>query len=268
MMDEEIEMWYEHEKEKLSEQYRHSIEKGMKLADREKKFNRAMASLTNEYNSRYTRLQRKRKREKRMAELKGRFTGRILSASMAVWNVFAAFGNLIKRTCGTKYAHAHYKASMFRIHYGYIIVDGLSNTFRPLFYWYVRNLQRYVTWIKAPIIHSWRYVLKKAGSAKDKSFKIVLASWNSAKKAAKKTSSTAKASYKKVSGKYAEVSKKYHDWYSARLQKSLEKKQAMKEAREKKKKEKEAAKGKPEGQESEGKKQEAPEESPDAENTT
>ena len=53
MEEEAIELWYEEEKQKLSEAYMHSIEKKMPLAAREKKFNAAMKKLDKEYNAKH-----------------------------------------------------------------------------------------------------------------------------------------------------------------------------------------------------------------------
>ncbi len=278
MEEEEIELWYEQEKEKLSELYRLSIEKGMKLEDREKKFNRAMERLTEEYDRKHTRLQARKERQKRRAKSRSRFSGRVGFFIRVFGSVFSFFGRGIRRVFSTKYAHAHYKASMFRIRYGYKIIDSSSNAFRPLFYWYVRYVQRFIIALVRPFILLGRFFRKKALQAKDLFMNLASVSWEWTKKIAKYTASGSAAVYKSVSGKCGEISKRYHEGYAKKVQEQLDKKQARKEAKEKKKKEKEEAKKRREAGKNgetleadgnaEDHAQKTPAEAPDAENTT
>lgn len=278
MEEEEIELWYEQEKEKLSELYRLSIEKGMKLKDREKKFNRAMERLTEEYDRKHTRLQARKERQKRRAKLRSRLSERAGFFIRVFGSVFSFFWSGIRRVCSTKYAHAHYKASMFRIRYGYKIIDSSSNAFRPLFYWYVRYVQRFTIALVRPFKVLGRFFRKKALQTKDLFMNLASVSWEWTKKIAKYTASGSATVYKSVSGKYGEISKRYHESYAKKVQEHLNKKQARKEEKEKKKKEKEETKKRREAEKNgeaidtegnaEDKDPKTPEDAPDAENTT
>ncbi|MEA3229941.1 MAG: hypothetical protein U9P44_03425 [archaeon] len=250
MEEEEIELWYEENKQKLSDLYIKSIDKGMNVRQREVKFNKAMDKLVVEYERKHTKLIRKKYNHKRRQVFKKHMVYPFVLFWNAITGLCSFIGSSIHGSVKTKCGHVHYHASVLRIRHGYKITDGVTTFFRPVFYWYVKYLQRSVIVFTKPFVCVGKFFKKKAIRTKDFVMYLCASIWEYTKKLAKLIAKVSKKVYKIVSGKYSEVSKKYTEWYAKRVQKSADKKQARKEAREKKLKDKEEAKKRSEAEKS------------------
>ena len=273
MEEEEIELWYEEQKQRLSEEYISHIDKGMPLKDREAKFNRAMEELNSRYYKKHSALKKKKEDRKRRAESKARILAPFVAIGMLFVNSFRLIGHAVGGGFKTKYGGVKYNAEMLWIKKGYKITDGTANTLRPVYYWYVKYLQPFVLAVKRPFIKMGRFFKKKAISIKDFLSYCAAGLWKSIKLSFKYVVKHFAEGYKRFSAKKEELSKRYHDWQTKRVQAHLDKKHHKKEEKEKKKKEREERKKKKKGKiedqeaEKEGGEMKQPGEAPDVEST-
>lgn len=241
MQDEEIELWYEEQKQELSEKYLHSIAKGVGVAQREKYFNKAMEAMTKKYERMHTSLKEKQRNKERRKKALHVIAWpiaalwRVLTAvSIFIWS---AFRNSFRARCGTLY----FKAGIVWTRNSYKFPDALDSFFRPTYYFYIKHLKEPLMILAKPFVAVGRFFARLFSLfiGLVKSFASLL--WSGLKKAAKATAKLLAAVSKPVSARSEAISKQYNEWYAKRLQASLDRKQARKEAKEKTLKAKEEA---------------------------
>jgi hypothetical protein len=259
MEEEAIELWYEEEKQKLSEAYMHAIEKGMALDSRQKKFDKAMHKLDSEYNARHWGLLQKKVRTEKRKKAFNFLIRPFLALGAALAHLFIGLFALLKHGFRAKYGQLHFSAGMFWIRNAYKVPDGTRVFFRPFYHFYIRYLQIPLYVMSRPFV-AFGKAVKRFCVAIGAGFSAAAAfSWKYIKIGAKMLFAALGSFGKKVSAKHEAWSKRYHEWYSKRLQASLERKQAKKEEKEKKRKEKAARKGEAAGEKTEDKNPEGPE---------
>jgi len=269
MTSEEIELWYEEEKQKLSERYIKSIEKGMPVDRRKKVFDAAMDKLSAKYNAKHAKLLAKKEQEKRNKALRKSAFGPLVMFGSMITKVFMFLLGGIASALKAKAANTYFSAKIFWIKNGYKVPDGTKSTFRPLYYFYVKHFKPPLLLLVSPFVRLGKRVKKKFTATIEWVKTTAQKVWKYMKIAFKFTVKHSLSAYKKVSEKYEAASKRYHDWQAKRIQADLDRKQKKKEEKEKRLKEKEAKKngGKQEAPK-EGESAEHPGQAPDAESST
>lgn len=264
MEEEEIELWYEEQKQKLSELYIKSIEKGVKIEEREKKFNKAMEKLNLQYEKKHVNFNKQKETQKKREKLKGTIFGPFASVGFFFIDCLGFIGKAIRGVFKAKCASTYFRASLVWIKNAHKVSVGFANAFRPLYYWYVKHLQRHVIAFVRPFIKLGRFFKKKKLQIGEFFAKTGSAFWKYIKTAVKFTAKHSAAACKNISSKLKEKSKNYQDWQAKRIQAHLDKKHHKQEEKKKKGKEKEEA---TEPQAAEGQAATHPGEAPDAEST-
>ncbi|MBN1543982.1 hypothetical protein JW898_00805 [Candidatus Woesearchaeota archaeon] len=234
MGEEEIDLWYEEEKQKLSELYMKSIEKGMSLDRREKKFDSAMERLNLRYERRHRSLQRKKENRK--------VRKKILSA---LWFPFKVMGRgLIRATClvgrlirqafKARCANMHFHASVAWIRNSHKITDTAANTSRRFYFFYVKHLQAPLMALAKPFVKTGKAIKKTVQNTSRAVSTSASKAWRRIVAAVKLIAKTYSAVAKNVSARRQEIAKRYHEQESKRVQAHLDKKQKKKEEKEKK----------------------------------
>jgi hypothetical protein len=229
MNEEEIDLWYEEQKQLLSEQYVKSIENGMKIDDRENRFNKAMGRLDAKYHG---------KHDKLWHNMGAPFVA--IGRGFAVFFIFLGAG--IKNSFRAKCGQAHFKANICWIKNAYKVPVGLGNAFRPFYFFYVKHLQVPCHIIAKPFVLSGRAVKNMIRGIGRFFAKLAVVVRKYMKVAFKFTIKHSMAGYKAVSSWLGGIAKRYQEWSAKRIQAHLDRKQARKEAKEKKKKEQEERK--------------------------
>ncbi|HII71486.1 TPA: hypothetical protein HA265_01900 [Candidatus Woesearchaeota archaeon] len=240
MEEEEIELWYAEQKQKLSEEFIRCIDRGMSVERREAKFNAAFERLHKRYENKYSAFLRRNDAQKRKKQRKARIlapfiaVGRALSTS-TTW----MFGG-VAAMCRARFGQASFTVRIFWLRNGHKMVDGTGNLFRPLYYLYARKMKYPLIIITKPLVIVAGWVKRLFLSIKEDIKKASSASWKAALKAAKWTFKHSGAVANSISGKMDAFTKRYNEWQSKRVQAHLDKKQAREEAKKKRKEEKEA----------------------------
>ncbi len=236
--EEEIEMWYEEHKQKLSELYIKSIEKGMPLEKREAKFTRAMDRLNEQYKRYHTRMLRKKENAKKRKESMSRMTAPFRTAGRAAVKSFSFLGGAAKKASKAKCANLHFQMSMIWIKSGYKIADYIRRWARPPYYLYVKHIQPSLIALTAPFKRLGRNISRYAELAKEGIKNTAKQAWERVKKAVKWAAKHTTEVYKKFTEKAEAVQKRYTEWQKRRVQAYIERKQDKKERKENKLKEK------------------------------
>lgn len=269
MEEEEIDLWYEEQKQKLSEEYIRCIDKGMSLEQREAKFNKAMEDLGAKYNKKHASLKKRKEDKKKRLESKTRILAPLVIICMSFVNSFKFIRGAVTRGFRTKCGSVKYNADMVWIRKGHKVTDGTANTFRPVFYWYVKRIQPVVIAVKRPFLRMGRSLKKKAMLAKEFFEQCAAGLWKYAKISAKFIAKHSMAGYKTFSAKKEDISKRYHAWQAKRVQAHLDKKHDRQEEKKQRKKDKEERRKKKEGivEVEESTEMKHPGEAPDVEST-
>ncbi|MBW2964500.1 hypothetical protein KY363_03495 [Candidatus Woesearchaeota archaeon] len=241
MQDEEIELWYEEKKQELADRYLHSIEQGVGVDQREKHFNREMELLAKKYKSMHARLSSEtRSKARRKAAIRAvvwpfvNLYRLIVFISAFVWN---ATRNSLKTRCGSLY----FRASIFWTRNSYKMPDAMSSAARPFYYFYVKHLSGPLRTLASPFVYTGRLFAHAFNFLSDHLKSAAAATWSGLRSAVKKTIKRLSASINVVSARADALSKRYQEGYDKRLQASLDRKQARKEAKERRLKKEEPA---------------------------
>jgi hypothetical protein len=264
MEEEEIELWYEDQKQQLSEQYIKCIDKGMSLEQREKKFSRKMDCLNRKYNKKHTKYLKQKDTSKKRKQFWTGFFNPFRSIRRSLALFFKMIGAGVSGAFRTRCAQIRYQADMAWIKKGYKITDGFARGLRPVYFFYVKHLQRYWLEFIKPFKRFGLFVKNTVISIGQFFSKAAARSWKGMKISAKFIAKHSSAVSKKLSARMEEMSKRYHEAYAKKVQAHLDKKQQKKEEKEKKRKAKEEAKQ----AFKEGETAEHPGQAPDAETTT
>jgi hypothetical protein len=248
MEEEEIELWYEEQKQKLSEEYIKCIDRGMALEQREVKFNKAMEDLGSKYSKKHASLKKKKEDKKKRHESKTRMLAPFIVIVMFFVNSFRFVGRAVGGGFKTKCGSVKYRASMTWIRNGHKITDGTANTFRPVYYWYVKYLQPVVIAVKRPFLKTGRFFKKKAIQFKELILRFAAGFWKCTKISAKFVAKRSVGVWKGLSAKKEALFKRYHDWQAKRVQAHLDKKHHREEKKKKKQKDKTEKKKTKEGE--------------------
>jgi hypothetical protein len=226
MEEADIELWYEEQKQILSEQYIKSIAKGMSVEHREKHFNRAMEKLNAQYEKRHTKYARMLDRKKTRSELFKTLGTPFNAVGRGFLFVARFLGSGTSRAFKDHYAQAHFNMQLVNIRHAYKMTDGLHSMSRPFYHFYVKHLKMPLIIITNPFVKLGRYVKKKITAAKDSVSKAAATVWKYTKISAKFIAKHATSVSKKVSARMAEWSKKHNEWQAKRIQTHLDKKAA------------------------------------------
>jgi hypothetical protein len=238
MEEEDIELWYEEKKQKLSELYIKSIEGGMSVEQREQKFNRAMEKLNAEYNKKHTKFLKTLDNKNRRAEFRAKLANPFKAIGRGLVTAVKFTGHGVGNAFKDSYAQVHFNAKLTHIKHSHKIMDRLAYFFRPLYYFYAKHIKLPLLVLASPFVRIGRFFKRKAANASENVKKAGAVLWKYTKIAAKFTATHAVAAQKKISARLADWGKRYHEWQSKRVQAHLEKKQTKKEEKEKKLKEK------------------------------
>lgn len=242
MEEEIIDLWYEEEKQKLSEGYIKSIEKGVPVDKRKKVFDKAMEKLNQKYNKKQQKLERNKRRKKRWKRHREKMAEPFQETYIAIAYSTKMLTGGALNIFTEGYHSLRFSTSLFWMKRGYKIRAGFQRRMRPFYYFYAKRMKYPLIILTKPLVVTWEYLSRKAGQGKASIKKSAKGIWKGTVKTSRYLWKELTAGYGKVSNFHEKLSKKYHAWYADRLQKSMDKKQAKKEAKEAKRKDKESKK--------------------------
>ncbi|MBW2968220.1 hypothetical protein KY362_07075 [Candidatus Woesearchaeota archaeon] len=244
MEEEEIEIWYEEQKQLLSERYMKHIEAGVDRDKRAAKFNNAMEKLFRKYNALHAQLMKQKEAKARRKKVLHAMGAPFVALWRGISWVFRTFFRSLASGFKLIYGKLRFTMSLFWIRKAHKIYDPLSNMLRPVYYWHAHHTKPVLVFISAPFIRFRKYLGKKREAFKEMTSAAVALSWKYTKLSAKFIFKKSAGVYKAVSARMETHSKRYHAWYAAKVQERADLKQAHKEAREQRKKDREEAKQK------------------------
>jgi len=239
MEEEEIEMWYEEEKQKLSEQYIKAIERGMSLDDRERRFTREMENLNKKYEKRHNAFQNGKSRKES--------TQKMIDISLAPFRMIGKFlctagvgFGLMGKGIKSKCAQATFHFNLMWIRNAYKVPDGFKSSTRPLHMFYIKHLKMPLIIISKPFVRFGKMTASLVIGVKEFFANTFALFWKYIKLFAKSTSAKLSAANKNVSAKLGNLAKRYTAWKAKQVQEQIDRRQKKKEAKEKKSGKKEA----------------------------
>ncbi len=239
MEKEEIELWYEEKKQRLTEQYLDAIERGVGVAARKERFDRAMMRINREYERKHQKFERDIIRKSRNQRLRMKMFLPLQETGSALSYSGGQIGSGFSRFFRNQSKKAAFAAQIIWIKNAYKVPDKIGSVFSPAVRFYRWHLTVPVYWFLFP----WRVLgdgFVGIGNFFTQGGKdLGLGIWNRTKKGAKTTSKNVSGIVKNVNSKFEMMDKKYHEWYAARVQKDLDRKAAKKAAKEEKIKAKE-----------------------------
>ena len=238
MEEADIDIWYEEQKQMLSEQYMKSIAKGMGVEQRAKHFDKAMARLNLEYDARHAKYRRmllnKSSRSTFFSALARPF--KAIGSGFRITLIFIGSG--ISGLFKENYAQVHFTANIAHIRHTYKFTDGIHSFFRPSYYFYARHLKLPLIVLTKPFVNYFKAAKQGFIQMKDGLSNAGAFLWKCTKTAAKFIVTHALSAHKKIAVKLADFSKRYHEAQAKRVQANLDRQQKKKEEKENKLKEK------------------------------
>jgi hypothetical protein len=234
MEESDIELWYEEQKQKLSEQYIRSIDRGMSLEQREKHFNREMEKLSIEYDRRHAKYRRAMDTKSARGAL---FSSAAMPFKAAGSGIAAAarfLGSAVAAAFRENYAQVHFTANIIHIRHTYKLTDWTASLFRPFYYLYAKRLKLPLIIIATPFVNYFKAAKQGFTQMGDGLSSGISSSWKYTKISAKFIAVRLVSAHKKTAARIADISKSYHEWQKRRVQESLDLKQKRKEEKEKK----------------------------------
>jgi hypothetical protein len=243
MDEEEIELWYDDEKQTLTEKYIADIQSRKDLRKLKIEFDAKLAKLNVQFAKKNTKLENLIDKKKRRAKQINLFLGPIRRSGFAIGSGFIVSWEFFDLHVIQKYRDVRHALSIWWIINGYKPKAYVVKKFQPVRMWHYRVSKPVVLAIGRPVHRVEEYFSKKYGQYFDwfmARMKVII---KHLKQFAKKVNAIIKVVTKWLTEHIGVIVKAYNARYSARLQKKLERKQAKKEAKEKKLKEKEAVAG-------------------------
>ncbi|MBW2972566.1 hypothetical protein KY359_06020 [Candidatus Woesearchaeota archaeon] len=212
MEEEEIDLWYEEEKQKLSEEYIKSIDAGMNIEKREKTFNKAMDVLSRKYARKHQRLREKgRSRDFRRKMFKALAFPVVMPWRAMLWLLRFA-GSAIAYAVRSKCASAQFNASVMWIKNGYKLTDGAVSMARPFHFFYIKHIQMPLLILTRPFVRFGAHTKKKTEEAKQAMISAAKLTWKYSKACLKSLTKRSSNLSKSVSCRYDSISKRAKGW--------------------------------------------------------
>ncbi|MFC1741732.1 hypothetical protein ACFL3V_04315 [Nanoarchaeota archaeon] len=231
MEEEQIEIWYEEEKQNLSDRYLHAISRGVSLEKREKRFSRKMDRLAREYERRHTKLRAKTVAGERRKKLGESFARPFKAVHAGVRNVSHSSGSGIRKVFKAGYEPLCFRTNLLLTRHSHKIPDWFASRSRPVYYFYVRHLQEPFRIIALPFVKTasfFRWMVSGIGRL---SSRCVSGFVGWVRIFAKHVAKHFLALYRGVSAEVEALHEQYNAWQSHRVQEHLDKKHAKVEVK-------------------------------------
>lgn len=237
MEEEEIELWYEEEKQKLSEKFIKEIDKGVSVEKRAQRFNKAFERLTAEYDRKHAKFRAKSRNKERRKKLLSRLAYPFVMAGRSLRSGATCAGGLVSKSTRDKASTARFHFSLLWTRKSYKVPQFLGILTRPVYYKYVKYLQPAVILLLRPLRKFRRWLARNIQKAVDALQYVAGTAWGGIKKTSKVLFKLTRSVLQSIVGKIEERNKRYTEWYKKKVQERTDRIQARKEARSKRKEE-------------------------------